>query len=128
MPGRNEDAWGGVESPCRQGRKGFVAAAGTIAARALEAESERWFLRLPVLFATGILSYLALDAETVSEDRAFNCDPLGCIGRVKGKIVALVRHPRALEEGIAAPPISSLRPSPSASAAVPRESPSTGIC
>jgi len=38
------------------------------------------------------------DAEIVSEDRAFNCDPLGCIGRVKGKIVALVRRPDAPEE------------------------------
>ena len=38
------------------------------------------------------------DAETVSGDRAFHCDPLGCIGRVKGKTVALIRHPGALEE------------------------------
>jgi competence protein ComEC len=28
----------------------------------------------------------------------FQCDPLGCIGTVKGKTVALVRHPGALEE------------------------------
>ena len=38
------------------------------------------------------------DTETALEDRAFNCDPLGCIGRVKGKTVALIRHPGALEE------------------------------
>jgi len=31
-------------------------------------------------------------------DEAFRCDPLGCIGRVKGKVVALVRHRGALEE------------------------------
>jgi len=36
--------------------------------------------------------------ETALEDRAFNCDPLGCIGRVKGKTVALIRHPGALKE------------------------------
>jgi len=59
MPGRNEDSWGGVGSPSRRGRKGFVAAAGTIAARALEAQSERWFLWLPVLLAAGILTYFA---------------------------------------------------------------------
>jgi competence protein ComEC len=38
------------------------------------------------------------DAATLPEDSAFRCDPLGCIGRVKGKIVALIRHPGALEE------------------------------
>jgi competence protein ComEC len=36
--------------------------------------------------------------ESVSGDGAFRCDPLGCIGQVKGKTVALVRHPGALEE------------------------------
>ena len=29
---------------------------------------------------------------------AFRCDLLGCIGKVKGKTVALIRHPAALEE------------------------------
>ncbi len=41
------------------------------------------------------------DAGAVSSDAgtsAFKCDPLGCIGTVKGKIVALIRHPAALEE------------------------------
>jgi competence protein ComEC len=38
------------------------------------------------------------NAEAASQDSAFNCDPLGCIGRVKGKTVALIRHPGALEE------------------------------
>lgn len=38
------------------------------------------------------------DASELAEDEAFRCDPLGCIGRVKGKVVALVRHPGALEE------------------------------
>ena len=28
----------------------------------------------------------------------FRCDSLGCIGTVKGKTVALIRHPAALEE------------------------------
>jgi competence protein ComEC len=38
------------------------------------------------------------NAEAASQDSGFNCDPLGCIGRVKGKTVALIRHPGALEE------------------------------
>ena len=37
-------------------------------------------------------------AEPRPDDEPFRCDPLGCIGRVKGKVVALVRHPGALEE------------------------------
>jgi competence protein ComEC len=36
--------------------------------------------------------------EAAGTTTAFQCDPLGCIGRVKGKTVALVRHPGALEE------------------------------
>lgn len=38
------------------------------------------------------------DAGNLPENKVFQCDPLGCIGRVKGKVVALVRHPGALEE------------------------------
>jgi competence protein ComEC len=32
------------------------------------------------------------------DEGAFRCDTLGCIGTVKGKKVALIRHPGALEE------------------------------
>jgi competence protein ComEC len=38
------------------------------------------------------------DADALPADRAFRCDPLGCIGRVKGKTVALIRDVAALEE------------------------------
>jgi len=34
--------------------------------------------------------------EAASEKGAFRCDSLGCIGMVKGKTVALIRHPGAL--------------------------------
>ena len=34
-----------------------------VAARALEAETDRWFLWIPVLFAGGIVTYFALQAE-----------------------------------------------------------------
>ena len=37
-------------------------------------------------------------AEAVTDDSVFRCDSLGCIGVVKGKTVALIRHPGALEE------------------------------
>jgi competence protein ComEC len=37
-------------------------------------------------------------AEVVAKASSFRCDALGCIGKVKGKTVALVRHPGALEE------------------------------
>ena len=39
------------------------------------------------------------DAAAASSDEgAFRCDSLGCIGTVKGKIVALIRHEGAVEE------------------------------
>jgi hypothetical protein len=60
-PGR--DAWAGGESRFGPSRTGLVATVGVIAARALEAETERWFLWLPVFFAAGILAYFALSTE-----------------------------------------------------------------
>jgi competence protein ComEC len=38
------------------------------------------------------------DVTAASDEGAFRCDSLGCIGTVKDKTVALVRHPAALEE------------------------------
>ncbi len=38
------------------------------------------------------------DAATAADASAFRCDLLGCIGVVKDKTVALIRHPGALEE------------------------------
>ena len=38
------------------------------------------------------------DAEEVAANSPFRCDLLGCIGKVKGKTIAVVRHPAALEE------------------------------
>ena len=40
----------------------------------------------------------ARDAKAASGEGAFRCDLLGCIGTVKGRTVALVRHPAALED------------------------------
>jgi competence protein ComEC len=40
----------------------------------------------------------ARSAAGASDESAFRCDPLGCVGTVKGKIVALVRHPGALDD------------------------------
>jgi competence protein ComEC len=38
------------------------------------------------------------EVAKAADGSAFRCDSLGCVGEVKGKIVALVRHPGALEE------------------------------
>ncbi len=38
------------------------------------------------------------DAEGASSNSPFVCDIIGCIGKVKGKTIALIRHPAALEE------------------------------
>jgi competence protein ComEC len=49
-------------TPAR-GRCGLIASALAAFAQALERESDRWFLWLPVLFAGGILAYFSLSAE-----------------------------------------------------------------
>ena len=38
------------------------------------------------------------DVAKATDEKLFRCDTLGCIGVVKGKTVALIRHPGALEE------------------------------
>jgi competence protein ComEC len=38
------------------------------------------------------------DVAAAASANAFRCDSAGCIGKVKGKTIALVRHPSALEE------------------------------
>jgi competence protein ComEC len=38
------------------------------------------------------------DAEAASANSPFRCDILGCIGKIKGKTVALIKHPAALED------------------------------
>ena len=38
------------------------------------------------------------DVSVARDEGDFRCDSLGCIGTVKGRTVALVRHPAALEE------------------------------
>jgi competence protein ComEC len=61
MPGRNERAWGSEGGTRTTGpSSSFILAA---LARSLDAESDRWFLWIPVLFAGGILSYFALPDE-----------------------------------------------------------------
>ncbi len=38
------------------------------------------------------------DVKAATDENVFRCDTLGCIGVVKGKTVAFIRHPGALEE------------------------------
>jgi hypothetical protein len=42
-------------------------------------------------------------AAEVAANSPSRCDLLGCIGKVKGKTIALIRHPAALEEDCRAP-------------------------
>ena len=54
MPGRDEHAWDGGEEPSpAQALTGLPSLLAALA-RSLEAESDRWFLWIPVLFAGGI--------------------------------------------------------------------------
>ncbi len=62
MPERGEHDWG-EDRGSRRGRDGLIVIAFASAARALEAETDRWFLWIPVLFAGGIVTYFTLQAE-----------------------------------------------------------------
>ncbi|HXG80061.1 MAG TPA: ComEC/Rec2 family competence protein, partial [Methyloceanibacter sp.] len=62
MPDRNEMGWGPEHAACAR-RDGVLSALLSFGARSLEAESDRWFLWLPVLFAGGIIAYFALNDE-----------------------------------------------------------------
>ncbi len=63
MPDRGERERDANEGVHAGGREGLLSASAAAAARALEAEYERWILWLPVLFAAGILFYFALADE-----------------------------------------------------------------
>jgi len=62
MPVRDEHALATVEDGVR-GRIGLAPLLVAALTRALTAESDRWFLWLPVLFGGGVLAYFALPAE-----------------------------------------------------------------
>jgi competence protein ComEC len=62
MPDPDEQG-SGYGRACARRREGLLSAFLSSAARALERESDRWFLWLPVLFAGGIIAYFALADE-----------------------------------------------------------------
>ena len=63
MPNRDEAEWGDEERTRLRRREGLIVTCLLASARALEAEQDRWFLWLPVLFAGGIVAYFALADE-----------------------------------------------------------------
>ncbi len=63
MAVRGEEEFGGEERGPRRKRDGLLLAAVAASACALERESDRWFLWIPVLFAGGIIAYFALQNE-----------------------------------------------------------------
>jgi competence protein ComEC len=63
MPNRDEAEWGNEERGRLRRREGLFATCLRASARTLEAEQDRWFLWLPVLFAGGIIAYFALADE-----------------------------------------------------------------
>ena len=96
MPGRDEHAsgrWG-------NGPRGRISGAVLLIAAltcTLEAESPATKANYSVdnwLLADGE----DRDAEEVAANSPFRCDLIGCIGKVKSKTNALIRHPAALEE------------------------------
>jgi len=65
MADRGEEDFG--EGRDRRGsRDGLILVALAAVARALERESDRWFLWIPVLFASGVVAYFALQNEPES--------------------------------------------------------------
>lgn len=63
MPSGGEQDWGGSDGARAARRNGLVPAILTAAGRSLEAETDRWSLWIPVLFASGVLAYFALAHE-----------------------------------------------------------------
>ena len=63
MPGRGDEGWGGEDRASVRRRERLLSASLAAMVRALESESDRWFLWLPVLFAGGIITYFALADE-----------------------------------------------------------------
>ncbi len=63
MLGRDEHAWSDGEGGYRRPPQSLAQALLSALSRCLEAESDRWFLWVPVLFAGGILFYFALTDE-----------------------------------------------------------------
>ena len=67
MPDRDEGEWESEHRARLRRREGLFAAALSASARALEAEQDRWFLWLPVLFAGDIITYFALADEPAAK-------------------------------------------------------------
>jgi competence protein ComEC len=63
MPDWDEAEWGSEDRARLRRPEGLLAAFLKASARALEAEQDRWFLWVPVLFAGGIIAYFALADE-----------------------------------------------------------------
>ena len=67
MPDRDEGEWESEHrARLRRGERLFAASL-TASARVLEAEQDRWFLWLPVLFAGDIITYFALADEPAAK-------------------------------------------------------------
>ena len=67
MPDRDEPGWRSDDRAPSRRREGFLGAFLRASARALEAEQDRWFLWLPVLFA-GRFSLISLWPMSPSRD------------------------------------------------------------
>jgi competence protein ComEC len=63
MSGWGQEGWGGDERALPRRQASLLAAWLAAGSRALQAESDRWFLWLPMLFAGGIITYFALADE-----------------------------------------------------------------
>jgi hypothetical protein len=63
MQHASEGMRGNKDGAGRNRREGLLSTILSISASTLEAERDRWFLWVPVLFAAGILSYFALVDE-----------------------------------------------------------------
>src|SRR4030067_2683735 len=63
MPGRGDGGGGGEDRASVRRRERLLSASLAATVCALESESDRWFLWLPVLFAGGIITYFTLADE-----------------------------------------------------------------
>jgi competence protein ComEC len=89
MPGRDERAWRDEGGPRDAGPRLPLVLAALMGS--LEAESDRWFLWIPVLFAGGIISYFALaDEPGATVATALVMAAIGLCPAVRGSGLGLV--------------------------------------
>ena len=109
MPERGDEEWGGEDRPSGALNRGRCGSRASVASARRARSEQRGPPCVRALASGASFGRRRADQRAIGARRcapraatarcsAFRCDRLGCIGRVKGKIVALIRHEGAVEE------------------------------